>query len=170
MEDVLRVGVISSTHGLKGEVKVFPTTDDPSRFMNLQTCLLFDGKNYLDLTLERVRFFKQFVIVKFKDIDDISQIEKYKGKDLFVTRENAVPLEDDEVFVADLIGLKVVTDKEEFLGTLTDVLQTGSNDVYVVRSDGGKEILLPAIKECILDVNLENKSVKIHLLPGLLDL
>ncbi len=86
MEDVLRVGVISSTHGLKGEVKVFPTTDDPSRFMNLQTCLLFDGKNYLDLTLERVRFFKQFVIVKFKDIDDISQIEKYKGKDLFVTR------------------------------------------------------------------------------------
>lgn len=112
MENILRVGTISSTHGLKGEVKVFPTTDDPARFKKLKECLLYDGKNYLDLKVECVRFFKQFVIVKFKDIDDINQVEKYKGKDIFVTRENAVPLEEDEVFIPDLMNLNVITDEE----------------------------------------------------------
>ena len=170
MENILRVGTISSTHGLKGEVKVFPTTDDPARFKKLKECLLYDGKNYLDLKVECVRFFKQFVIVKFKDIDDINQVEKYKGKDIFVTRENAVPLEEDEVLIPDLMNHNVITDEEVVLGGLTDVLQTGANDVYVVRGDGDKEILLPATRECILDVDFEKKIIKVHLLPGLLDL
>ncbi len=168
MEQYLQVGVISSTHGIKGEVKVFPTTDDPQRFKNLKKVILDAGKKQIPLEIQNVKFFKQFVIVKFKGIDNINDIEMYKGKSLLVTREDAVELEEDEYFIADLIGMKVVTEEEE-LGTLTDVIETGANEVYVVKSEKYGEVLIPAIYECILDVNLETQIMKVHLLDGLID-
>lgn len=170
MEQTLRVGVISSTHGVRGEVKVFPTTDDVNRFKKLKTVILDTGHEKMTLNIEGVKFFKNMVILKFKEFNNINEIEKYKGKDLLVTREQAVKLAPNENFIVDLIGLSVITDEGEEFGTLKDVLQTGANDVYVITGKDGREYLFPAIPQCILDVNLEEKTVTVHIMDGLLDL
>lgn len=170
MEQTLRVGVISSTHGVRGEVKVFPTTDDVNRFKVLKEVILDTGSEQKILEIEQVKFFKKMAILKFKGYDSIEAIEVYKGKDLLVTREHAVKLAPGENFIVDLIGLQVVTDDGASFGTLTDVMQTGANDVYVVTTADKKEILLPAIPSCVLDVNLEQGIVTVHILDGLLDL
>ena len=168
MEQLLQVGIISSTHGVKGEVKVFPTTDDVNRFKKLKEVILDTGREKLKLKIEGVKFFKQFAILKFEGYDNINDIEKYKGKSLFVTRDNAVKLKKDEYFIADLIGMQVVNEDGSFQGTLKDVIETGANDVYVVLSKEEKEVLIPAIKDCILSVDLEGGIMKVHLLDGLL--
>lgn len=169
MENLLQVGVISSTHGVRGEVKVFPTTDDVNRFKKLKEVQLDTGREKLTLQIESVKFFKQFAILKFKGYDSMNDIEKYKGKSLFVTRENAVKLKKDEYFIADLIGLQVENEDGSFKGVLKDVIETGANDVYTVSCEDGREVLIPAIKDCILSVDLENGRMKVHLLDGLLD-
>ena len=110
------------------------------------------------------------MILKFKGIDNINDVEKYKGCGLFVSKENRVKLKKDEYFIADLIGTKAIDEQEEEIGTIVDVLQTGANDVYVVKTPQKKEVLIPAIKDCILEVDVEAGYVKLHLLPGLLDL
>ena len=167
MERLLQVGVISSTHGVRGEVKVFPTTDDVKRFKKLKKVILDTGREHLTLEIESVKFFKQFAIVKFKGIDNINDIEKYKGKSLLVDRENAVKLRKDEYFIADMIGLAVFTEDGEEFGKLRDVLETGANDVYIIDSLKYGEVLVPAIKQCILDVDIENGKMLIHLMEGL---
>ena len=169
MEQLLQVGVISSTHGIRGEVKVFPTTDDPDRFRKLKQVILDTGREQKGLEIEGVKFFKQFVILKFKGIDNINDIEKYKGKSLYVTREHAVKLKKDEYFIADLIDMQVELEDGTAFGVLTDVIQTGANDVYEVKRPDGKEVLLPVIDECILDVDLEKQQVTAHIMPGLVD-
>lgn len=127
------------------------------------------GKEQKVLEIQSVRFFKNLVILKFIGIDNINDIEMYKGKDLLVTREDAVPLEEGEYFIADLLDLDVYSDEDEKIGVLYDVMQTGANDVYVVKTEEGKEILLPAIDECILDINLEESRMTVHIMEGLLD-
>ena len=169
MEQFLRVGVISSTHGIRGEVKVYPTTDDPERFLDLDEVILDTGREQKILEIEGVKFFKNQVILKFKGYDNINDIEKYLKKDLLVDREHAVELGENENFIADLIDMEVVTDEGEVLGTLTDVIETGANDVYAVKTPEGKEILLPAIRDCILDVNVDEKRMTVHVMEGLLD-
>ena len=166
MEQLLQVGVISSTHGVRGEVKVFPTTDDPQRFKSLKNVILDTGKEQIPLEIQGVKFFKQFVILKFKGIDNINDIERYKRRSLFVKREDAVELEEDEYYIADLIGMDVITDEGEE-GKLVDVIETGANEVYVVEFDKYGEVLIPAIHDCILDVDIETMSMKVHLLEGL---
>lgn len=170
MEDLLQVGIITSTHGVRGEVKVYPTTDDPRRFRRLKEVVLDTGKEKMNLEIEGVKFFKQFVILKFKGLDNINDIEKYRQKSLYVTRKNAVRLQRDEYFIADLIGLKVQDDDGKELGTVKDVIETGANDVYEVEMADGKSLLLPAIKQCILNVDVENGTMQVHVLEGLLDL
>lgn len=169
MEELFRVGVISNTHGIRGEVKVYPTTDNVRRFDDLKEVILDTGKEQLILHVTSVKYFKNMVILKFKEFDNINDIIPYKGMDLLVARENAIPLEEGEYYIADIIGSKVITDEDKILGTLTDVLQTGANDVYVVKTKDGKEVLLPSIEECILDRDIENKIVKVHIMKGLLD-
>lgn len=169
MEELFRVGVISNTHGIRGEVKVYPTTDNVRRFDDLKEVILDTGKEQLILHVTSVKYFKNMVILKFKEFDNINDIIPYKGMDLLVTRENAIPLEEGEYYIADIIGSKVITDEDKILGTLTDVLQTGANDVYVIKTKDGKEVLLPSIEECILDRDIENKIVKVHIMKGLLD-
>ena len=169
MEQFLRVGVISSTHGIRGEVKVYPTTDDPERFLDLDGVILDTGREHKILEIEGVKFFKNQVILKFKGYDNINDIEKYLKKDLLVDREHAVELGENENFIADLIDMEVVTDEGKVLGTLTDVIETGANDVYAVKTPEGKEILLPAIRDCILDVNVDEKRMTVHVMEGLLD-
>lgn len=169
MENLLKVGIISSTHGIKGEVKVFPTTDDVQRFKRLKNVLLDSGKEKRNLKIQSVKFFKQFVILKFEEIDDINDVEKYKGSSLYVTRDQAVKLKKDEYFIADLIGLRVIAEEEKLEGILKDVMETGANDVYVIELSNGRELLLPAIKECVLSVDIEKGEMQIRLLEGLLD-
>ena len=168
MEQKLQVGIITATHGLKGEVKVYPTTDDPGRFRRLKKVILDNGKVSVDLEIESVKYFKQFVILKFKGLDDIEQVEKYRKASLYVTRDNAVRLKKDEFFIADLIDMKVVNEDGSPLGTLRDVITTGANDVYEVALDEGGTVLIPAIKECILDVDVEKNVMTIHLMKGLI--
>lgn len=168
MDKMLQVGVISSTHGIRGEVKVFPTTDDVNRFKKLKEVHLDTGKEMILLHPESVKFFKQFVILKFKEFNSINDVEAYKGKSLLVDRENAVRLRKGEFFIADLIGLKVVTEDGNSFGVMTDVMQTGANDVYVVKRDTGEEVFLPAIKECIKEIDIENGQITVHIMDGLL--
>jgi len=170
MEDLLQVGVITDTHGIRGEVKVFPTTDDPARFSDLDEVILDLGREKKVLHVAGVKYFKQYVILRFKEFNDINQVEPFCKKSLWVTRENAVPLEEDEYYIADLIGLKVISDEGVELGEIEDVLHTGANDVYEVKGVNGKEILLPAIKDCILAVDLQKGTMTVHILKGLLDL
>lgn len=166
-EDYFRVGVIANTHGIRGEVKVYPTTQEPSRFQNMKEIILDTGEEKKVLEVASARFFKNLVILKFKGINSINDIEQYKGMDLLVTRENAIPLEEGEYYIADIIGAKVITDTGEEFGELKDVLQTGANDVYVVEHEG-REVLLPVIPDCVLERDLENKLVTVHIMEGLL--
>ncbi|WP_458459093.1 ribosome maturation factor RimM, partial [Pseudobutyrivibrio sp.] len=161
MEDLYQVGAITQTHGIKGEVKVFPLTDDISRFKNMKNLLLDGGRDgYINLEVENVRQQKNLVILKFKGIDNINDIEKYKGHGLFVTKENRVELKEDEYFIADLIGVSVYLDTDEntVFGKITDVLQTGANDVYEITMSNNKTVLVPAIKDCIKSVDMESKK------------
>lgn len=170
MEELLKVGVITTTHGVRGEVKVFPTTDDPARFKKLKTVILDNGREKAELEIEQVKFFKNLVIIKFKGINDINDVEKYRKAGLFVTRANAVKLNKDEYFIADLIGLSVTSDEGELLGEIIDVLQTGANDVYVIHKEGAEDLLLPAIRDCVKKVDIEEGDMEVHLLPGLREL
>ncbi|MDE7267289.1 MAG: ribosome maturation factor RimM [Lachnospiraceae bacterium] len=168
MEDLLQVGAITQMHGLRGEVKVFPTTDDAKRFKKLKEVILDTGKENMTLEIESVKFFKKFVILKFKGLDDINDVERYKGKNIYVTRENAVKLKKNEYFIADLIDLAVYDENDAYLGRLKDVIVTGANDVYEITLEDGRDLLLPAIKQCILDVDMEERKMKVHVLEGLL--
>lgn len=168
MEDRLQVGVITQTHGVRGEVKVFPTTDDPNRFTELEKVYLDTGRELLKLEIQNVKFFKQFVILKFKGIDNINDIEKYKRCSLYIDREDAVELLEDEYFIADMIGMQVFLEDGTSFGTLKDVMETGANDVYIIDSKEHGEVLIPAIEECILDVDIEEGNMTIHLMNGLI--
>ncbi len=170
MEDMLRVGVITSTHGIAGEVKVFPTTDDANRFKKLKKCIMKTERETIELDIASVKFFKNMVILKFKQFNNINEIEKYRNAELYVTRENAVPLDEGEYFVCDLIGLKVIDEDGQEIGIVTDVLQTAANDVYEIETADGKKHLFPAIKQCILNVDLEKSVMKVHVMKGLMDL
>ena len=162
-----RVGVIAGTHGLRGEVKVFPTTDEPARFLDLEKVILDTGREERTLTIRSVKFFKKFVILGFKGMERIEDVEKLKGAELLINREDAIPLEEGEYFIPDLLGLRVVTDDGRELGVIKDVIETGANNVYDVQNEDGARILIPAIPQCILDVRLEEGDMTVHLLPGL---
>lgn len=168
MKDFFRVGVIANTHGIRGEVKIFPTTDDVKRFDYLKEAYIDAGKEKIKVEVSSVRYFKNLVIVKFKGIDNINDIERYKGKDLLVTRENALPLEEGEYYLADIIGANVYTEDGNLFGSLEDVIETGANLVYSVQHEG-KEVLLPVIDDCVKEVNVEEKKVIVHIMKGLLD-
>lgn len=171
MQEFFRVGVITKPQGLKGEVRIYPTTDDPKRFSYLEEVLVDMGREREILKIAHVRYYKQLVIASFEGKERIEDIEKYLKKDLLVSRENAIPLEEGEYYVADLIGLKVVDEEGQELGVLEDVLQTGANDVYMVRRAGAAsdkdQLLIPSVPQFVKKVDLENGTVTCHLIPGM---
>jgi len=167
MDDRLRVGVITKTHGIKGEVKVYPTTDDVNRFKKLKKVYLTNQKESIETEIESVKFFKELVILKFKCIKDCDEALKYVKYDILIDRSDAIPLKENENYICDLIGLKAINEEGVEIGELIDVMLTGANDVYVIKALDGHEILLPAIKQCILDVDLESKIIKVHVMKGL---
>lgn len=168
MEDIFRIGVITSTHGLKGEVKVFPTTDDVNRFKKLKKCILRTPKGDMEVEKNSCKFFKNMVILSFKEFKDINEVEKYKNCELYVTRDNAVPLDEDEYYIADVIGMEIYEDTRK-IGVLNDVMQTGANDVFVVGLEDEKELLIPVIKDCVLDIDYDAGKIYVKLMKGMLD-
>ncbi|MDU6854106.1 MAG: ribosome maturation factor RimM [Zhenhengia sp.] len=167
MEQMFTIGKIVNTHGVKGEVRVLPSTDDVKRFGKLKEVKV-ENRTMTTYEIETVRYHKNFVLLKFKGIDTMNEAELLKNSLLKIDRKDALPLKKDEYYQCDLYGLRVVTDIGRDLGKLTDILMTGSNDVYVVRNEE-KEILIPAIKQCILKVDLEAGEMLVHLLEGLED-
>lgn len=165
--DLLQIGTITSTHGIRGEVKVYPMTDDNGRFKKLKECFIEYKNEYIPMTCKSAKFFKNMVILGFDGYDNINDIEKYKQCKLFVDRAHAVKLQENEFFIADLIGLTVITEEGKNLGILTEIIPTGANDVYVVTTPHKKEILIPAIKDCIKKINMEEKSMIIKLMKGM---
>ncbi len=168
MEQFLQVGVVASTHGIRGEVKVYPTTDDVNRFKKLKTVYAQTKGGQVPLEIQQVKFFKNMVILKFRGIDDINDVETYKGCSLLIDRRDAVELKPGEYFLCDLIGLEVYEDSGDYLGELTEIIRTGANDVYAVKTKNAKEVLIPNIKDCIIEVSLDKNRMTVHLLEGLL--
>lgn len=168
MEQYFEIGKITGTHGIRGTMRVFPTTEDPSRFERLKEIIVEIRGKRETFHIQKVAFHKQFVLLTVKEITDINVAELYKNGRILIPDEMAIPLGEDEYYNRDLYGLKVVTEEGEELGEITEIFPTGSNDVYVVKKDGkGKELLLPAIKDCIKNVDLENGVMTVKLLEGL---
>ena len=171
MTESFQVGVIASTHGLAGEVNVFPTTQDPDRFKKLKKVTLHTQKGEeILLDVVSARFFKKFVIVKFKQFNNINEVEKFRGCELTIDRKDAIKLEKGEYYCADLIGLTIVDEEDAELGTLTEILQTGANDVYeMTLKDSEEKIYIPAIKDCVKEIDIDAGKITIHVMPGLLN-
>ena len=161
------IGVITEPHGIKGEVKVYPTTDDPDRIAELDEIILRGGGKDRVVHPASVRWQKDRLIIKFKEINDRNETETLRKYELYVTRENAVELDENEYYVQDLIGLDVYNEGNEHIGKLDDVIRTGANDVYQILKNDGKELLLPAISECIIEVDIENGRMTVHVMEGL---
>ena len=167
MQKKLEVGQIVNTHGIKGELKVVPFTDDISRFDKLKKVYVKTKKESKLYQIEGVRYHKNMVLLKLQGIDNPEQAELLKNSFLEIDREDAVPLKEGTYFIADLIGLEVYTDEGKLLGKVDDIYNTGANDIYVVKDQLGKTILLPGIKDVIKQVILDEKII-VHLIPGLL--
>ena len=168
MEEYLEIGQIVNTNGLKGVLKIKPFTDDITRFEDLETIYIQEANELIEFRIEQVRYSKNMVLLKLEGIDDINEAEKYRNFYLKINRKDAVELEENSYFIIDIIGSEVYTDENYLLGKVIDVLPTGSNDVYVVKTSEGKEILLPAIEDVIKDVDITNKKIIIHLMEGLI--
>ena len=176
MEKFLRIGVITRPHGVHGEVKIYPTTDYPQRFEEVENVIIRTGGGEKQARIENVRYFKNLAIVKFDCFDCPEQVQKIAGADVYIERSQAQPLEEGEYYIADLIGCRVYADDSsdklagELLGTVKDVLQTGANDVYVVETGEKKTLLFPVIADCVKKVDIENSIITVHVMKGLLDL
>lgn len=168
MEEYLEIGQIVNTNGLKGFLKVKPFTDDITRFEDLETVYIQKGKELIEFNIQEVKYAKNMVLLKLEGIDDIDEAQKYRNFYIKINRNDAVELEDNSYFIVDIIGSEVFTDEDVLLGKVVDVFPTGSNDVYTVKAEDGKEILLPAIEDVIKNVDTKNKKIIVHLLEGLI--
>lgn len=164
----LEIGQIVNTFGVKGMVKVRPFTDDIKRFDKLKYVYVEKNGNQTKYEIEEVKYHKDMVLIKFKNIDKLEQAEELRNSYLTITRDSAEKLEEGRYYIVDLLGLEVYTDEQILLGTLEDIFNTGSNDIYVVKNNQGKQILLPAIQDVIKQIDIEHKKIIVHLLPGLI--
>jgi len=152
---------------VRGEVRVLPHTDNPKRFSWLDEVYV-DERDPKPIAIEGVRFHKELVLLKLVGYDFRDQTDTLKGEMLLVPMENAIPLEDGEYYLFQLLGLDVYTDEDQHLGVLKDVIETGANNVFVVNGEGKKDILLPDTKEVVTEIDFDNGRLTVHLLPGLL--
>ena len=168
MKERLEVGQIVNTFGIKGFVKIYPYVDDIRRFDDLKNVHIKLKKQETELEIEEVKYQKNMVLVKFKGIETVEAAEKLRNAFVEIDRKDAIPLEEGEYFIADLLGLDVFVDTGEKLGILDDIFNTGSNDIYVVKNELGKSILLPRIKEVFKEIDVKNKKIIVHLIEGLI--
>lgn len=168
MKKKLEVGQIVNTFGIKGFVKVYPYVNDVARFNNLKYVYAKSKKEEKKLEIEEVKYQKNMVLLKFKGVETVEEAEKLRNNYLEIDRSDAIPLEEGEFFIADLIGLKVFLDTGEELGILEDIYNTGSKDIYVVKDKLGKSYLLPYIDEVIKKIDLDNSKIIVHIIEGLI--
>ena len=167
--EFLRIGVVTSPHGVRGEVRVYPTTDEISRFSEVGTLLLSkEGVRSLR-TIESVKQLKGMVALKLSGIDSVEEAEKIRNADLLIRRDQSSPLKEGQYFIGDLLDLLAVREDGTEVGTVEDVLKTGANSVLVIKKKDGKELLLPVIPDCVLSVDSDEGIMTIHVLPGLED-
>lgn len=167
MDNLLEIGQIVNSYGIKGFLKVVPFTDDMQRYSNLKTIYIEKNKALKEMEIEEVKYHNKLVLLKLKGINSIDDTLEYKNCYIKIDRKDAVKLPENSYFIVDLIGIDVITDEGESLGTLIDVFPTGSNDVYVVKNELGKQILLPATSEVIKNVDIATKKMTVHLTEGL---
>ncbi len=167
MQNLLEIGQIVNSYGIKGFLKVVPYTDDITRYSNLKEIYIEKNKKLEKMEIEEVKYHKNLVLLKLKGIDDINETLKYKNCYIKIDRKDAVDLPENSYFIVDLINIEVYTEEDKYLGKIIDIFPTGSNDVYVVKDELGKQILLPAIREVIKKVDIENKKMIVHLLEGM---
>ena len=168
MTKYLEIGQIVNTFGIKGMVKVKPFTDNIERFDELEKVYIENKKGKKEYEIEEVKYHKNMVLIKFKGIENPEDANLLRESYLLVDRANEKPLEEGTYYIVDMIGLDVYTDENEFLGKLEDIFNTGSNDIYVVKNELGKQILLPAIDDVLKEIDMENRKVIVHLIPGLI--
>lgn len=167
----LSVGKLVNTHGIRGEVKIYSQTDFPEeRFAPNSVLALVNEENgqRIDVEVVSAREHKGMYIAKLKGFENINEVEKYKGWSLKVSRDNLVELDEGEYYQHQIIGCKVVTDDGAELGVITEILVPGANDVWVVQPVKGKQVLIPVIDDVVLNVDVANKIVKVHLMEGLI--
>lgn len=169
MQDYLEIGKIVNTHGIRGEVKVIPLTDDPHRYDILKWAFVVEKDALIKYDIGSVKYLKNFVILKLKGVDDPDAARGLKDHIIAVDREHAVKLKKDQFFICDILDCEVFDEKGISLGVVRDVLHTGSNDVYVVSGSKGKEILIPALKTVVKEVSIENKRIQVTLPKGLVE-
>lgn len=167
MENFFEIGKIAGTHGIKGTLKIFPTTDVPERFELLDEVILEIKNEKKVCKIEKVAYHKNLVLLTLKEYNDLNQVEGFKGGRILIPEDKALPLGKDEYYTRDLYGIDVFTDEGELLGTLSEVYTTGANDVYGVKDSEGSEILIPAIKQCVVAVDIAGKKMTVKLLEGL---
>lgn len=167
--DYMYIGRVANTHGVRGDIKVFPTTDDKKRFEKLKKITIEDARgNDAEYHIIGIKYVNKFVVLNLKEIEDMDSALRLKQGIVKIDKKYALPLEKDEYYVQDLVGLEVVDEDENKLGMLREVLHTGSNDVYIIDLEDGGEVLIPAIKKCILKINMKKRVMKVHVLEGLM--
>lgn len=167
MQEYFEIGQIVNTSGLKGVVKVNPFTDDVSRFEELKKVFIEKNKELTEYEIEEVRYHKNQVLLKFKNIDSIEEAEKFRNCYIKISRKDAKKLPEDTYFIVDLIDINVYLENNEYVGKIIDVFSTGSNDVYVIKREENSDLLIPAIKDVVKKVDIKNKKMIINLIKGL---
>ena len=168
--DLLEVGKIVNTHGLRGEVKVVPWTDYPEVFEDIDFVYVKKKSEYERLDVKGIKYQKNNLIVRFSQITDINMAEKYKNQVIYAEREILGELPEGVYYIADLIGLDIVTEDGEKIGTVSDVFNTGSNDIYEVKREGKKNLLLPVIDDVVLNIDVDGGKITVRMMDGLEDL
>lgn len=168
MNETLVIGKIGAPHGIVGEIKVFPITEDPARFEDLKKFYVKSKDGFDCYTISKIKYQKSNLIVKLKEINDRNTAEELKGKLIEIDRADGIPLEEDEYYIVDLIGLKVY-EGDVLLGVLNDVIQSGGTDIYSIKTEG-KDILVPAVAQYILDIDMDNKKIQVQIPDGLKEL
>lgn len=169
-EKLVTVGRIVNSHGIRGELKVVPETDFPERFDKGNALIIVDSQNkQTPVTVQTSRLHKNMFILQFDQFSNINDVEKYKGSLLKIEAKEQQPLEEGEYYYHEIIGCKVVTEEGQELGLVSEVLTPGANDVWVVSLPKGKQLLLPVIDDVILEVDIANKTIRIHLMEGLME-
>ena len=168
MTKYLEIGQIVNTFGIKGRVKVKPFTDDNKRFDRLEKVYIKNKEKLKEYQIEEVKYHKDMILIKFRGIENPEQANLLRNSYLMIDREEEKPLEEGTYYIVDMIGMDVYTDEGEKLGNIEDIFNTGSNDIYVVKNELGKQILLPAISDVVKNIDMENKKMVVHLISGLI--